>query len=55
MVVFILLAIAFIMAMVLFCLLLASGLRKDTIEYDLNFLWEKYPAHVRAEIRKTFE
>jgi hypothetical protein len=55
MTVFILLSIVFIMMMVLVCLLLASGLRNDTITYDMNYLWDQYPADVRAEIRKTFE
>lgn len=53
--VFILITLVFIMMMTLFCLLLHAGIRKDTLEYDLNFLWENYPADVRAKIRKSFE
>ncbi|WP_156158140.1 hypothetical protein [Gordoniibacillus kamchatkensis] len=53
--VFVLLAIAFLLMMALFCLLLYAGLQKDTLNYDLNHLWESRPDDVRLKIRKTFE
>jgi hypothetical protein len=49
------LALAFLAFMGAICVLLAKGLRADSLQYDMNFLWEKYPSDVHAKIRKTFE
>jgi hypothetical protein len=53
--VFVMLALAFLAFMGSVCVLLAKGLKADSLWYDMNFLWEKYPADVHAKIRKTFE
>lgn len=37
-----------------FCLLLVRGVTKDSLEYDMEFLWENYPAETRIKIRETF-
>jgi hypothetical protein len=51
---FVWLTIAFLLFMTGFCLLLARGVRNDSLEYDMEFLWENYSSETRAKIRETF-
>ncbi|MFC0215381.1 hypothetical protein ACFFK0_23580 [Paenibacillus chartarius] len=52
---FVLLTGAFLIFMGGICAALAHFVNTDTLESDLDLLWDRYPADVQAKIRKTFE
>jgi hypothetical protein len=52
---FVLLAVAFLLFLAGFCLLLARGMKTDSLNYDMDFLWENYSGETRAKIRESFK